>query len=191
MHSSRLHKMVGVAVLAAIGFVLMNFAIPIIPAFPFLTLDLSDLVILLAALLYGVSGGVEVALIRSLLHFVITGASVVTLIGDTAAFLASLAFMLPLALLVKNHYNWQRALSGIVIGTLALTVVMSLLNYFVLMPMYVSALGFKLNVSLGTYVLAGVVPFNLIKGVVVGAVFLVVARILNWWLARNRQASHQ
>ncbi len=187
MHSSKLHKMVGIAVLAAIGFVLMNFAIPIIPAFPFLTLDLSDLVILLAVLLYGVSGGVEVALIRTLLHFVITGASVVTLIGDTAAFLASVAFMLPLALLVKDNYNWRRALTGIVFGTIALTLVMSLLNYFVLMPMYVTALGFKLNVSLGAYVLTGVVPFNLIKGVIVGAVFLVVARMLNWWLARNRQ----
>ncbi|MEO2873773.1 ECF transporter S component, partial [Lacticaseibacillus paracasei] len=64
--SSKVHRLVGIALLAAIGYVLMMFSFPIIPAFPFLKLDLSDLVVLLGGLLYGPAGGIGVAFIRSL-----------------------------------------------------------------------------------------------------------------------------
>ena len=186
MRSINLHKLVAVAVLAALGFVLMNFAIPVIPAFPFLTLDLSDLTVLLAVLLFGLSAGVETALVRSLLHFILTGAGVVNLIGDTAAFFASVLFVLPVALALRNGYNWRRALGALLGGTVVLTIFMSILNYFVLMPMYMTAFGLNIHMSLTKYLLVGVVPFNLIKGVVLTVVFLVFAKVLAPWLAKQR-----
>ncbi|MFK5261266.1 ECF transporter S component, partial [Lactiplantibacillus plantarum] len=73
-------RLVGIALLAAIGYVLMMFSFPIIPAFPFLKLDLSDLVVLLGGLLYGPVGGIAVAFVRSLVHFALTGGGVVNLI---------------------------------------------------------------------------------------------------------------
>ena len=79
---SKVHRLVGIALLAAIGYVLMMFSFPIIPAFPFLKLDLSDLVVLLGGLLYGPVGGIAVAFVRSLVHFALTGGGVVNLIGD-------------------------------------------------------------------------------------------------------------
>ncbi len=78
---SKVHRLVGIALLAAIGYVLMMFSFPIIPAFPFLKLDLSDLVVLLGGLLYGPVGGIAVAFVRSLVHFALTGGGVVNLIG--------------------------------------------------------------------------------------------------------------
>ena len=186
MNSSKLHKLVGVAALAGLGFILMSFEVPIIPAFPFLKLDASDLVILIGVLIYGFSGGVEVAVIRSLLHFIVTGASVVNLIGDTASVLASIAFVAPLAIMIHKHYDWKRAAIGLGIGVIALTVVMSVLNYLIIMPMYMAAFGLNIHMSTLRYVLIGVVPFNLIKGVVLTGLFLVLARMLSPWLAHRR-----
>lgn len=186
MQSKRLHQLVGVAALAGLGVIMMGFEIPIMPAFPFLKLDPSDLTILLGVLIFGVSGGIEVAVIRSFLHFIITGASVVNLIGDSAALLASIAFMLPLALIVRRGYTARRAAAGLAVGTVMLTLVMSVLNYFVLMPMYAAAFGMTLPVSLMRYVLIGVVPFNLIKGTAISTLFLVLARTLQPWLVRRR-----
>ncbi|WDF81597.1 ECF transporter S component [Lacticaseibacillus pabuli] len=189
MNSSKLHKLVGVAALAGLGFILMSFEVPIIPAFPFLKLDASDLVILIGVLLYGFSGGVEVAVIRSLLHFIVTGASVVNLIGDTTSVLASIAFAAPLAIMIRKNYDWKRAAIGLGIGIVALTVVMSVLNYLVIMPMYLAVFGLNLHMSTLRYVLIGVVPFNLIKGAVLTGLFLVLARMLSPWLAHRRAAS--
>lgn len=186
MRQVKLHKLVAVAVLAALGFILMNFAIPIIPAFPFLTLDLSDLTVLLAVLLFGFSAGVETALVRSLLHFILTGAGVVNLIGDTAAFFASVLFVLPVALALRSGYDWRRALGALLSGTLVLVLFMSVLNYFVLMPMYMAAFGLNLHMGLAKYLLVGVVPFNLIKGAVLTAAFMLFAKVLAPWLAKHQ-----
>lgn len=185
MQSKRLHQLVGVAALAGLGFIMMSIEFPIMPAFPFLKLDPSDLTILLGVLLYGIRGGVEVAVMRSLLHFIMTGAGVVNLIGDTASVLASIAFMLPLALAIRQGYTARRALLSLLLGIVFLTFMMSVLNYFVLMPMYTVAFGLNLHMSLMKYVLIGVVPFNLIKGAVITGLFLVLARTLQPWLLRR------
>ncbi|HAJ55645.1 MAG TPA: ECF transporter S component, partial [Lactobacillus sp.] len=48
-----------------------------------------------------------------------------------------------------------------------------------------------LGMSLTRYVLIGVVPFNLIKGVVISVAFFAIAKALAPWLARQEmQMSH-
>ncbi len=185
MRSSKLHRSVGMAVLGAVGYVLMLFELPILPAFPFLKLDASDIVVLLALLLYGWRGAVGTAFVRSLLHFVLTGAGLINLVGDSAAFLASVGLMIPLALLVRREYNWPRAVFGMIGGTLSMTVIMSVLNLVLIMPMYLAVMNFHLGMSTIRYVLIGVVPFNLIKGAFLTVLFLMVAKALNYWLAKH------
>ncbi|KRM88044.1 membrane protein [Lacticaseibacillus thailandensis DSM 22698 = JCM 13996] len=187
--STRIHRMAGIAILSAFGFVLMNFAVPIIPAFPFLKLDGSDVPVLIGALLYGPVGGVGVAFIRSLVHFVLTGGGAVNLVGDVAAFLASCALVIPVGLTVRKQFSWRRLVTGLVLGVVLLTVVMSIMNYFVLIPVYMAVLNFKLGVSLAQYIVIGVVPFNLIKGVLLAVITAVVARPLNGWIQHNRHDS--
>lgn len=185
--STRVHRMAGIAILAAFGFVLMNFEVPIIPAFPFLKLDGSDVPVLIGTLLYGPVGGVAVAFLRSLVHFVITGGGAVNLVGDFAAFLASCSLALPVGLAVKKQFSWRRLLAGLGVGVIMLTIVMSVVNYFVLIPVYMAVLNFKLGVSLAQYVVAGVVPFNLIKGVLLAVLTAIIARALGGWIQHNRQ----
>lgn len=188
MRNTKLHRNVGVAVLGAVGYVLMLFEFPVLPAFPFLKLDVSDLVVLLAVLLYGWRGGVLAAFIRSGLHFLLTGAGLINLVGDGAGFLASVGLMLPLAILIQREYNFRRAALGLAGGVVSLTIIMSVLNLLVIMPMYMALLHFQLGMSTMRYILIGVVPFNLIKGVVVAVLFLVVAKVLNYWLKAHNVA---
>lgn len=190
MINTKLHRNIGVAVLGAIGYVLMLFEFPVLPAFPFLKLDVSDVAILLGLLLYGWRGAVGTAFIRSMLHFVLTGAGLVNLVGDSAAFLASVGLMIPLALLIRSGYSWPRAVGGMIGGTLSMTVIMSVLNLLVIMPMYMAVMNFQLGMSTMRYVLIGVVPFNLIKGAVLTVVFLVVAKAMNYWLSRHAMRNH-
>jgi riboflavin transporter FmnP len=185
MRNSKLHRLVGMAVLGAIGYVLMLFEFPVLPAFPFLKLDVSDVAILLALLLYGAKGAVGTALVRSLLHFILTGAGLVNLVGDSASFLASVGLMIPLAILISKQYSWRRAAIGMIGGTITMTVIMSVLNLVVIMPMYMAVMNFHLGMSTMRYVLIGVVPFNLIKGAVLTIVFLVVAKAMNYWLSKH------
>ena len=188
---SKVHRLVGIALLAAIGYVLMMFSFPIIPAFPFLKLDLSDLVVLLGGLLYGPVGGIAVAFVRSLVHFALTGGGVVNLIGYLAAFIASVGFLLPVVYTIRGKHLIWRQIDGLVLRTLRLTVVMSVLNWLVITPMYMAVFNFNLGMSLTKYVLIGVVPFNLIKGVVISVAFFAIAKALAPWLARQEmQMSH-
>ncbi|WP_390404521.1 ECF transporter S component [Lacticaseibacillus jixiensis] len=192
MSGSKVHRLVGIALLAAVGFILQMFlAFPILPMFPFLKLDLSDLTVLLGGLLYGPVGGIAVAFVRSLVHYVMTGGGVVNLIGDTAAFIASVGFMWPVVMLMKSKNSLGRQVGGLLGGTLSLTVIMSFLNLVAIMPVYMWAMNFQLGMSTMKYVLIGVVPFNLIKGAVISVVFFLCAKALMPWLDKQRAAQAQ
>ncbi|WP_461213100.1 ECF transporter S component [Lacticaseibacillus sp. GG6-2] len=192
MSGSKVHRLVGIALLSAVGFILQMFlAFPILPMFPFLKLDLSDLTVLLGGLLYGPLGGVSVAFVRSLVHYVMTGGGVVNLIGDVASFIASVGFMLPVVAMMKSKNSFGRQVGGLLGGTVSLTVIMSLLNWVAIMPMYLAVMNFQLGMSTTKYVLIGVVPFNLIKGVVVSVVFFVLAKALMPWLDKQHAIQAQ
>ena len=53
-------------------------------------------------------------------------------------------------------------------ATLGMTVIMAAANYWVITPLYIKVLGMKITIPLVKMVLLGVVPFNLIKGIVIG-----------------------
>ena len=192
MSGSKVHRLVGIALLSAVGFILQMFLeFPILPMFPFLKLDLSDLTVLLGGLLYGPLGGVAVAFVRSLVHYVMTGGGIINLVGDLASFLASVGFMWPVVSVMKTKNSLTRQVGGLIGGTISLTVMMSVLNWIAIMPMYLAVMNFQLGMSTTKYVLIGVVPFNLIKGAVVSVVFFVLAKALMPWLDKQHAIQAQ
>lgn len=197
MKNTRVQKMVMVAMFAAIGLVLQFIAFPIMPAFSFLKIDFSDIPVLISMFLFGPGAGVATAFLRSLLHLVTTGFSPDNLVGDVASFLATTIFTLPIFYFFKQnkkHANRNKIL-GVVTGTLAMTIFMSIANYFVITPLYLMFFGLNANQMLGmplvNYVLIGIVPFNLIKGFIVSAAFLVLHAKLLPWLSRKQHALEQ
>ncbi|MCI5774988.1 MAG: ECF transporter S component [Aerococcus sp.] len=181
MSSNKVRKMVITALGGALAFVLMNFSFPIIPTVPFLKIDFSDVIILFVTFLSGLPSGIGVLVIRNLLHYLQTGGDMGYPIGDFASVLATLAYLLPVAWILKDHYAQQgtnfkkvlktlkRPLLAYGIGTIALTIMMSVLNYFVITPFYLKVMNFDVG-NLATYILTAVIPFNLAKGIIIGIV---------------------
>ena len=189
--NNKVQKMVSIAMLAAIGTVLQFVAFPIMPAFSFLKIDFSDIPILLGMFLYGPLAGVITAFVRSLLHLFLTGLAPQNMVGDFASFLASSIFTLPIFYFFGKKKNIRtNRIVGLVSGILALTIFRSIANYFVITPVYLQLYGVTtqqfLGTSLASYVAIGIVPFNLIKGLLVSGVFLVLHAKLLPWLSKKQ-----
>lgn len=197
MRNNKVQKMVSVAMLAAIAVVLQFVAFPIIPAFSFLKIDFSDIPVLIGMFLFGPLAGISTAFIRSVLHLFMTGASPQNLVGDGASFLATVIFTLPMYVFFKKRgHHAKNKIFGVVTGIAAMTLFMSIANYFVITPLYLKLFGVSagefLGMSLQRYVTIGIVPFNLIKGAIVSVVFLILhAKLLPWLIKKEHHLNNK
>lgn len=173
---TRIRRLTIVAVLAALSFILMFFAIPIIPGADFLQLDLSILPILVALELFGLKQASLVLLLRSLLKILLNNQGISTVIGLPMNMLGVFSFILVLALVWRKKDSYAQYFLAGGLGTLALTVVMLGMNYFYAIPLYASFAGFDIAsiIGIGTYLQAMVLPFNVIAGLVYTISFCLV-----------------
>lgn len=188
MTHQRIQRLVGIACLSALAFILMFFEFPVLPMAPYLKLDFSDVPVLIGGYIYGPVGGIAIAAIKCLIHGMVHGFSPAELIGVTSDFISSLALLLPFSW-VWRHHSWtkkKQALVGIVLSTVILTVLMSLLNLWVLTPLYMAVWNWKPTLPVAQLVAIGVLPFNIIKGLVVTIVYVIVAGRLGSWLDQHR-----
>ncbi|MCD5411179.1 MAG: ECF transporter S component, partial [Clostridiales bacterium] len=114
------HAIVKIAILGAIAFgiMLIQFPIPIFPAF--LKIDLSDVVALVGGFAIGPVAGVVVQLIKVLLHFIIrtsTGG-----VGELANFIIGASFVFPAAFIYHMKKDKKHALVGLIVGTITMTI---------------------------------------------------------------------
>ncbi|GMA99055.1 ECF transporter S component [Pelosinus sp. IPA-1] len=166
-----------VGILSAIAVILMFFEVPL-PMMPsFLKLDASELPAILGAFLLGPIAGVGIELIKNLIH----GANSQTMgIGEVANFLVGVSFILPASYLYQRYNSPNGAIIALGVGTISMMFSASLLNYFILLPLYQAVLHFPLEqiISLGTvanpqimdlksFITMAIAPFNLIKGIVI------------------------
>lgn len=196
MRNTKVQKMITISMLSAVATVLQFFDFPVFPAFSFLKIDFSDIPIMIGMFLLGPFAGIATAFIRSLLHCFLSGATPQNFIGDSASFLATLCFTFPIYGCMKygKHQKISK-LVGLISGTLALTIFMSLANYFVITPFYLQLWGISaqefLGMSLAKYLAIGIIPFNLIKGSLVSMVFVLIHAKLLPWIASKKQLSHE
>lgn len=184
----RIQRMVGIACLGALAFILMLFEFPVVPIASYLKIDFSDIPVLLGGYLYGPFAGAMVAIIKCLLHAMVNGFSIGDMIGVTSDLISSLALLLPFCF-VWRHQEWsfrRQMLVAIPVATVVLTVVMSLLNLWVLTPLYMAVWHWQSSMPVAKLVALGVLPFNLIKGLLVTVVFALIAGHLKPWLARHK-----
>ncbi len=182
---SHTQKLVGIAILAAASLIISSFSFPIIPAVPFLKMDFGDIPILLSMLAYGPLPGVLTAFLRSLMHYLLTGGEGGLPIGDFAAFIASVSLTLPIYYSLRRFgFTLSGRAVGVLSGSLSLTASLSLLNYFVLLPLYQMVMNFQVG-SVQAYLVGAVVPFNIIKAIIVSMVFYLVYRLMRPWMEKN------
>lgn len=173
-----------IGILAAIAVILMFFEVPL-PMMPsFLKLDASELPAIIGAFILGPMAGVSIEFIKNLLH----AANTQTMgIGEIANFLVGVAFILPAGYLYQKYQSRIGAIMSLAVGTLSMMIAASLLNYFILLPLYQAMLHFPLEqiINLGTvanprivdlksFITMAIAPFNLIKGIVISVFTLMI-----------------
>lgn len=140
--SEVLTRMTTIALLSALGFVLMSFVRFPYPLAPWLMVEISDVVVLVAYAMYGFTGGIAVAILKTGLDMAVYGLTGVYGIGNITALITSLMFVL--ILFITSHLlKWFkkglgfRVLSYLVI-TLFVAVVLTLANELFITPTYLS-----------------------------------------------------
>lgn len=180
---SSTNTMVKMAILAVMAYVLMllDFPIPMFPAF--LQIDLSDVPALIGGFALGPVAGVIIQMVKALLHFMTdssTGG-----VGSFANFLVGSAFVFPAAYIYHMEKTRKNAMIGIVVGAITMAIVGAFANIYILIPFYANFMPIEAIVEMGTVVnsrivdiptlvLYGVTPFNLLKGIIIGAVTMLL-----------------
>ncbi|WP_182201598.1 ECF transporter S component [Paraliobacillus salinarum] len=190
MQSSRLLKLIIIALLGTISMVLLfvNFPIPFLP--PYLKIDFSEVPALIAGLIFTPVAGILVEAIKNLLYLLYTGAG--DPIGIVANFVAGTLFVYPVALLYHKFKGKKTIVTGLVTGTVVMAIGMSVLNYLIILPAYSWFMGWETmssGVKLAT-VVGGVLPFNFIKGVILTALFVPLFVKLKPWIDQKRMSFH-
>lgn len=167
------------AILGAIAFVLMLFEFPLPFAPSFYQIDLSEVAVLIGTFAMGPVEGVIIEALKIVLHILFHGTTT-AYVGELANFIIGCAFIVPAGIIYKHHKTRKTAMIGMFTGTLCMALAGSLINYFVLLPMYSTLYGMPMDtiIAMGTaifpavknmltFVCLCVVPFNLFKGAVV------------------------
>ncbi len=184
------HYVAYTAIFSAMAAVLMLLEIPLFFAPGFYKMDLSELPIMICTFYLGPVAGVVSEFVKVILKLLLKGTST-AFVGDFANFAVGCTFVLPASILYHARPNRKTALIGMVLGTLVMTVFGSAFNALYLIPKFaqlfhmelekIVAMGTDVNRhidSVYTLVLYAVVPFNLLKGLVISVLtFLLYKRI--------------
>ncbi|WP_332649304.1 ECF transporter S component [Lysinibacillus sp. 54212] len=183
--NKRLRAFVTIAMLSSISFVLMLFNFPL-PGFPsFLQIDFSDVPALIATLTMGPLAGITVELIKNILDWVFSGSPTGMPVGHIANFATGILFIFPVYFIYKKFTSITGLIVGLVAATVVMSVGMAFLNFVAFLPMYGYFMNFYVEDMLGTAVMA-ILPFNLIKGVMLIVIVTVLFRTMSKWIHNQR-----
>lgn len=179
---------VAIGMLSSLSFILMLIKFPIPPFPAWLTVDFSDIPALIAALLFGPLAAVLVELFKNVLDYVMIGSEAGLPIGNMANFLAGITFVLPIYY-VHRYLKMKKGLAlSMVAGTLVMAVIMSIMNYLWVLPAYTILLGWDpmSTSAMRQVVVAAILPFNVIKGLLITMIFLLLYSRLRVWLEKQK-----
>lgn len=177
------------AVLAGAAVILMLMDFPIVFMPGFLKMDLSEIPAIIGAFSMGPLAGFWVMLLKNLLH--LTNSQTAG-IGELANFLVGSAFVLTAAFIYRRYKSRKGAIIALTSGTIAMTLAAAALNYWVLIPLYQAVLNFpgeavvKMGhavnpfiINLQSFILFAIIPFNLLKGLLVSLITILIYKKLS------------
>lgn len=187
---SKTRRMAYIAIFGVLGAVLMFFEVPLFFAPSFYEIDFSEVPVLITTFYLGPVAGVTTELLKIILKLLLKGTST-AFVGDFANFVIGCSFVLPASIVYHARKSKKSAVAGMALGTMCMTVFGSAFNAFYLIPTYSRLFGMPLEAIVGmgtavnaninsvtTLVLFAVVPFNLLKGVLVSIItYLLYKRV--------------
>ena len=178
--SKKTNTVVKAALLMTLGFILTYFEFPVLPAFPWLKVDLSAVPVLLSGFAFGPLVGVGVEILKNLLVIFIKGSSTGG-VGQLANIIVVGSYVFFASLVFKKMKTRKGTILGALAGSIAMIPLAMLANYFILIPMYFPG-GMEAQM-LRSYLFYGIPVFNFIKGVIVSIVGILfydrVAMLIN------------
>lgn len=174
------------ALLAAISYVLAFFEFPVPLSPSFVRMDLSDLPALIGAFAFGPVPGVMIELIKNVLQLLSTSTGG---IGELANFLMGASYVLAAGFIYKYKKTKKMAIWACIISSVVMGIVATIANYFILIPLFETFMPLdQLIASFGVFlpfikskldiVLFNALPFNIIKGLVIGAITMITYKKL-------------
>lgn len=158
--------MIKISLLSAAALILMYFDFPVLPMFDWLKIDLSDVPAMLGAFGFGPLAGITIELIKNILILIVKGTQT-GFVGECANFIIGVSLVFPAGFIYHKKKSKKTAIIGMIIGGIFMEVAGIIANVYFLLPV------FGMNMSgaeLTTYVLAGLIPFNGIKAVLVSSI---------------------
>jgi len=179
-----------IGMLSSVAYVLMMLNFPLPPFPKYLMVDFSDIPALIGALVLGPLAGVLIELLKNILDFVMTGSETGVPIGHIANFVAGILFVLPVYYVYKKIESKKGMTYALIIGSVFMAVFMSLLNYFFFLPAYTWFLNAPAmsGPELRTTIVYAILPFNLVKGLIIAVVFMIMFMKMNHWITKQRAA---
>lgn len=177
-------NMMRVAILSALGFILMFVKTPVaFIAPPFMSLDASDVPALIGGFSMGPGYAIVIQLIKNLLKI---PASNTGGVGEISNFIVGATFVAVSSLIYRRNKNFKSAMIGMTLGVISMAVVATMSNYFVVFPLYAKVMvPMETLISMGSAITGNIVdlksmmvfailPFNLLKGCVEAIITLLL-----------------
>ncbi len=192
-------KVAVIGIFAALSTILMLFEFPVffLPADMY-KLDFTELPALIAGFAYGPVVGVMIEFIKVLLKTMIKGTHT-AFVGELANFAVGCSFILPATISYRLKKSRTMAVVSCAVGTVIITIFGSLFNAVYLIPAFAGMFGMPVDVIIGaghevnknindltTFVLWGVAPLNLIKGLINSVVTLLLYKKLRPIMKGNK-----
>jgi riboflavin transporter len=179
---------VTVGMLSSIAYILMLLNFPV-PPFPnFLLIDFSDIPALIAALILGPVAGILVEFFKNVLNYFMTGSATGVPVGHIANFIAGVLFILPTYYLYNKLKTRIGMTFSLVVGSLTMAVIMSILNYYIILPAYTFFLNAPAMSAPATLklVVTAILPFNFIKGIFMSLIFMLLFARMQKWISKQK-----
>ncbi|HCW05683.1 MAG TPA: ECF transporter S component [Clostridium sp.] len=168
--TTKTNYLIKIALLAAISVILMYFDFPIIPAFPWLKTDASDLPALIGSFAFGPLTGVVIEALKNLLKLLVNPTTTGG-VGELANFIIGSTFVGTAGMIYKFKKTRINAIIALIVGTIVLGIVGALANAYILIPLFMPNMPKN---DLMKYIVQGVIPMNLIKGAGLSVITLVI-----------------
>ncbi len=169
MRSKKVEWLVKMALLTALSLALMYLVrFPIFPTAPYLEYDMADVPILIGTFMYGPVAGLLLTFVVSLLQWLLVSPQS-GWVGGLMHFVATGGFVLVAGLIYNYRHTRKGAVIALIAGVLTMTALMVPLNLW----LTVHYNGAPLE-AVKAMIWPIIIPFNLIKGGVNGAVTFLI-----------------
>ncbi len=186
---NKTRKLVGTAMLSAVGAILMYIGIklPFMPSF--ITLDMADLPALIGSFAYGPARGAVICVLKNLLHLLIQGSQTGG-VGEISNALLGIFFVVPAGLIYNKIKSKKGAFIGALVGAVAMAVMSIFSNYYFVYPVYTNFMPMEAIISAYSAINPKVtnlwqalimfnMPFTFMKGMISLAISMLIYKPLS------------